>query len=123
MQFSLQCLYLRSLRFLLRQGQLYGWLSIPCPQNPLQTPKVFRCKQLQRCSHPYKALRPFQRVYRLQEIEPYQISTKALKIDRPTSPLFSGWNWHPKTLSFSTLAVRGAPYSVTAVVYSSHPTP
>lgn len=34
---------------------------------------------------------------------------------RPTSPLFSGWNWQPITLPLATAAVSSVPYSVVAI--------
>ena len=39
----------------------------------------------------------------------FQISQNRFKIAKPTLPLFSGWNWQPKMLSFSTAAVMGMP--------------
>ena len=42
-------------------------------------------------------------------------STKLRKIRSPTAWLFSGWNWHAKTLSFRTAAVSRTPCSASSV--------
>ena len=39
----------------------------------------------------------------------FYTSQNFFKIANPTLPLFSGWNWQPKMLSFSTAAVMGMP--------------
>ena len=36
-------------------------------------------------------------------------SPKFFSMVMPTGPLFSGWNWHPKTLPFATMAATGPP--------------
>ena len=42
---------------------------------------------------------------------------KFLRISSPIGPLFSGWNWQPRKLSFcSTALKKWPPYEVTAQV-------
>ena len=45
----------------------------------------------------------------LLEDAPFYTSQNFFKIANPTLPLFSGWNWQPKMLPFSTAAVMGMP--------------
>ena len=40
---------------------------------------------------------------------PFASSRKAARIESPTSPLFSGWNWQPHTFPVRTIAGTSMP--------------
>lgn len=48
----------------------------------------------------------------------HTIPIKFSSILSPTSPLFSGWNWTPRTLPFRTDDEKGQMYPVVVIVYS-----